>query len=108
MALKYAPEIPVTLSMKTITGLVPINAPMMLNASTQYAMVEFSKSKVTGSRKPVNFAIEYSIPVVSLGMSELKIIMNRYRDRDEHTQNINIEEGDQSIPDLPIAVRAMS
>lgn len=94
--------------MKAVTGLVPINAPiLMLNASTQYAMVEFSKSKVTGSRKPANFAIEYSVPVVSLGMSELKIIIYRDRDRDERTENINIEEGDQSIPDLPVAVHAV-
>ena len=34
---------------------------LMLKASTQYAIVEFSKSNVTGSRKPANFAIEYSV-----------------------------------------------
>ena len=35
------------------------------NASTQYAIVEFSKSRVTGSRSPANLAIEYRVPVVS-------------------------------------------
>jgi hypothetical protein len=31
------------------------------NASTQYAIVEFSKSNVTGSRRLANLAIEYSV-----------------------------------------------
>ena len=51
--------IPVADSMKAVTGDVPISAPMeMENASTQYAIVEFSKSSVTGSRRPANLAIE--------------------------------------------------
>ena len=51
-------EIPVALSMNAVTGEVPMSAPMLiLNASTQYAIVEFSKSRVTGSRRPANFAI---------------------------------------------------
>lgn len=51
--------IPVALSMKAVTGDVPMRAPiLMLNASTQYAMVEFSKSSVTGSRRPANLAME--------------------------------------------------
>ena len=59
--------IPVADSIKAVTGDVPINAPMEIeNASTQYAIVEPSKSSVTGSRRPANFAIEYSVPVVSV------------------------------------------
>ena len=51
-------EIPVALSMNAVTGDVPMSAPMlMLNASTQYAIVEFSKSSVTGSRRPANLAM---------------------------------------------------
>lgn len=51
--------IPVALSMNAVTGEVPIRAPMlMLKASTQYAIVEFSKSSVTGSRRPANLAME--------------------------------------------------
>jgi hypothetical protein len=60
-------EIPVALSMKAVTGDVPMRAPMLiLNASTQYAIVEFSKSSVTGSRRPANLAMEYRVPVVSI------------------------------------------
>ena len=59
-------EIPVALSMNAVTGDVPMSAPMlMLKASTQYAIVEFSKSRVTGSRRPANLAMEYKVPVVS-------------------------------------------
>jgi hypothetical protein len=53
------PLIPVALSMYAVTGLIPRSAPMLIEkASTQYAIVEFSKSKVTGSRRPANLAIE--------------------------------------------------
>jgi len=53
------PEIPVALSMKAVTGLVPMRAPILMeNASTQYATVERSKSSVTGSRSPANLAME--------------------------------------------------
>jgi hypothetical protein len=56
------PLIPVALSMNAVTGLVPSTAPMAIeNASTQYAIVEFSKSIVTGSRSPANLAIEYRV-----------------------------------------------
>jgi hypothetical protein len=56
------PLIPVALSMYAVTGLVPSKAPIEIeNASTQYAMVEFSKSNVTGSRSPANLAIEYRV-----------------------------------------------
>ena len=59
-------EIPVADSTKAVTGDVPMSAPIeMQNASTQYAIVEFSKSRVTGSRRPANLAMEYSVPVVS-------------------------------------------
>ena len=59
-------EIPVADSTKTVTGEVPMSAPMeMLKASMQYAIVEPSKSIVTGSRRPANFAMEYRVPVVS-------------------------------------------
>ena len=52
-------EMPVALSINAVTGGVPMSAPMLiLNASTQYAIVEFSKSRVTGSRRPANFAME--------------------------------------------------
>ena len=61
----HVPLIPVALSTNEVTGLVPISAPMLIqNASTQYAIVEFSKSNVTGSRRPANFAIEYSVLVI--------------------------------------------
>ena len=64
---RNAPAIPVADSMNAVTGLVPTRAPMeMENASTQYAIVEFSKSSVTGSLKPANLAIEYRVPVVSI------------------------------------------
>lgn len=60
------PAIPVADSMKAVTGLVPMRAPIeMEKASTQYAIVEFSKSRVTGSRSPANLAMEYRVPVVS-------------------------------------------
>ena len=42
---------------------------LIQKASTQYAIVEFSKSNVTGSRKPANFAIEYSV----LGVLQWKL-----------------------------------
>ncbi len=59
-------EMPVALSMNAVTGDVPTNEPIeIVKASTQYAIVLFSKSFVTGSRSPANFAIEYSVPVVS-------------------------------------------
>lgn len=65
-ATRHAPLIPVALSMKAVTGLVPMRAPMLMaKASTQYAIVEFSKSSVTGSRNPANLAMEYRVPVVS-------------------------------------------
>ena len=58
--------IPVADSMKAVTGDVPMSAPMeMLKASMQYAIVEPSKSIVTGSRRPANFAMDYRVPVVS-------------------------------------------
>ena len=58
--------IPVADSMNAVTGDVPMSAPMEIeNASTQYAIVEFSKSSVTGSRRPANLAMEYKVPVVS-------------------------------------------
>lgn len=51
-------EIPVADSTKTVTGEVPISAPIEIEkASTQYAMVLFSKSRVCGSRSPANRAI---------------------------------------------------
>jgi hypothetical protein len=54
----YLPLIPVALSMYAVTGLVPMSAPMLMEkASTQYAIVEFSKSSVTGSRRPANLAM---------------------------------------------------
>ena len=52
-------EIPVADSTNAVTGDVPMSAPMeMQNASTQYAAVLFSKSNVTGSRRPANLAME--------------------------------------------------
>ncbi len=53
------PAIPVALSTKAVTGLVPMSEPIEIqNASTQYATVLRSKSIVTGSRKSANLAIE--------------------------------------------------
>lgn len=64
--------------MNAVTGLVPINAPIEIeNASTQYAIVLLSKSIVTGSLKPANFAIEYKVPVVSK-ISTYNIVMRAY------------------------------
>ena len=58
--------IPVADSTKAVTGDVPMSAPIEIEkASTQYATVDRSKSSVTGSRRPANLAIEYSVPVVS-------------------------------------------
>lgn len=55
----FVPAIPVALSMNAVTGLVPTSAPMEIEkASTQYAIVEFSKSRVTGSRRPANLTME--------------------------------------------------
>jgi hypothetical protein len=52
-------EMPVALSINAVTGEVPMRAPIeILNASMQYAHVLFSKSSVTGSRRPANLAIE--------------------------------------------------
>lgn len=51
--------IPVADSMNAVTGDVPISAPMEIeNASTQYAVVDPSKSSVMGSRSPANLAME--------------------------------------------------
>ena len=59
MPVRPPSAIPVADSMKAVTGEVPISAPIeMEKASTQYAIVEFSKSSVTGSRRPANFAME--------------------------------------------------
>lgn len=56
------PVMPVALSTNAVTELVPMSAPILTEkASTQYAMVEFSKSNVTGSRSPANFAMEYRV-----------------------------------------------
>lgn len=61
--------------MKAVTGLVPRRAPMEIeNASTQYAIVEFSKSSVSGSLKPANLAIEYKVPVVSVDDNERRYV----------------------------------
>jgi len=52
------PLIPVADSIYAVTGLEPNRAPRTIQkASTQYAMDEPSKSKVTGSRKPANLAM---------------------------------------------------
>jgi hypothetical protein len=57
-----SPEIPVALSIKAVTGEVPIKAPILMEkASMQYATVEFSKSNVTGSLRPANLAMEYKV-----------------------------------------------
>ena len=59
---RYAPDIPVADSMKAVTGEVPNREPMVIViASTQYANVDPSKSCVTGSRRPANFAMEYMV-----------------------------------------------
>jgi hypothetical protein len=59
---KSIPLIPVALSTNVVTGLVPIKAPILIaNASTQYAIVEFSKSIVSGSCNPANRAMEYRV-----------------------------------------------
>jgi len=62
------PLMPVALSMNAVTGLVPTSAPILIEkASTQYAIVEFSKSSVTGSRRPANFAMEYNVLQIRFG-----------------------------------------
>jgi len=59
---QYAPAIPVADSMYAVTGEVPSREPtVMAIASTQYASVDPSKSSVTGSRRPANFAMEYKV-----------------------------------------------
>ena len=56
---RYMPQNPDLLATKAVTGDVPMSAPMLMqNASTQYAIVEFSKSRVMGSRRPANLAME--------------------------------------------------
>jgi hypothetical protein len=53
---------PVADSMNAVTGEVPRREPRLIAiASTQYANVDPSKSSVTGSRRPANFAIEYKV-----------------------------------------------
>lgn len=48
--------------MNAVTGEVPRREPILIAiASTQYANVDPSKSNVTGSRRPANFAIEYRV-----------------------------------------------
>jgi len=48
--------------MNAVTGDVPNKEPIVIaTASTQYAMVDPSKSSVTGSRRPANFAMEYRV-----------------------------------------------
>ena len=48
--------------MYAVTGEVPRREPIVIAiASTQYADVEPSKSIVTGSRRPANFAMEYKV-----------------------------------------------
>jgi hypothetical protein len=48
--------------MNAVTGEVPRRDPMVIViASTQYADVDPSKSRVTGSLRPANFAIEYRV-----------------------------------------------
>lgn len=62
--------------MYAVTGLTPKIAPILIQkASVQYAIVEPSKSKVTGSRRPANLAMEYR---VLTGMS----IMDYYSKRE--------------------------
>ena len=59
---QHAPAIPAADSMYAVTGEVPTREPIVIAAaSTQYANVEPSKSRVTGSRRPANFAMEYSV-----------------------------------------------
>ena len=59
---QYAPTIPVADSMYAVTGEVPKREPIVImTASTQYAKVDPSKSIVTGSRRPANFAMEYRV-----------------------------------------------
>lgn len=66
------PLMPVADSMYAVTGLTPKSAPILIEkASTQYAIVEPSKSKVTGSRRPANLAMEYR---VLKGMNTMKRI----------------------------------
>ena len=48
--------------MNAVTGEVPRREPtLIVIASTQYANVDPSKSSVTGSRRPANFAMEYNV-----------------------------------------------
>jgi len=59
---QHAPAIPVADSMYAVTGEIPTREPIVIvTASTQYAIVEPSKSSVTGSRRPANFAMEYRV-----------------------------------------------
>jgi hypothetical protein len=53
---------PVADSINAVTGEVPRREPtLIVIASTQYANVDPSKSSVTGSRRPANFAMEYRV-----------------------------------------------
>lgn len=59
-----SPEIPVALSIYAVVGEQPSREPMDIQiASMQYASVECSKSIVTGSQRPANFAMEYIVLV---------------------------------------------
>jgi len=65
---RYAPAMPVADSMYAVTGEVPRRDPIVIEtASTQYANVDPSKSSVTGSRRPANFAMEYRVLFRTLG-----------------------------------------
>ena len=65
---QYAPAMPVADSTYAVTGEVPRREPtVIVIASTQYANVDPSKSSVTGSRRPANFAMEYRVLFKTLG-----------------------------------------
>lgn len=121
---KYAPAIPVADSMYVVTGEVPRREPMVIViASTQYANVDPSKSCVTGSRRPANFAMEYKVLLEMSGVcskrtSEVKVypVVSRITERQKSlrkervramlTKDVNIEQGNQNIPHPTLSVRA--
>jgi hypothetical protein len=91
-----SPEMPVALSMKAVTGEVPIKAPILMEkASMQYAMVEFSKSNVTGSLSPANLAMEYKVLDVIDRYAEYQM---KRKNAPSGVQDIDIEESNECVP----------
>lgn len=108
--------IPVADSTNAVHGEVPMSDPREIHvASTQYAMVEFSKSWVFGFVTPENLAIEYSVPWCTKTNSfdqqefiqEVDLIPMGIQN-DESTyggiHQVHVKERDQRKPDFALAI----